>query len=46
MAEAAAKNLVPCLLELGGKSPAIIDVDADTTFAAKKVLVGKLANFG
>lgn len=25
VAEAAAKNLVPCLLELGGKSPAIID---------------------
>lgn len=46
VAEAAAKNLVPCLLELGGKSPAIIDTDADSIFAAKKVLVGKLANFG
>jgi len=46
VAEAAAKNLVPCVLELGGKSPVIVDIDADSTFAAKKVLVGKLANFG
>ena len=46
VAEAAARNLVPCILELGGKSPAIIDKDADISFSAKKVLVGKLANYG
>jgi len=46
VARAASENLVPCLLELGGKSPAIIDTDADIIFAAKKILVGKLANCG
>ena len=34
VAEAAAKNLVPCILELGGKSPAVICETADPDFAA------------
>ena len=46
VAQGAAKNLVPCILELGGKSPAVVDKDADIAFAAKKLLVGKLANNG
>ena len=34
VAEAAAKNLVPCILELGGKCPVIVDESADLDFAA------------
>ena len=29
VAQAAAKNLIPCILELGGKSPMVIDESAD-----------------
>ena len=46
VASAAGKNLVPVVLELGGKSPAIIDETADASLAAKKVLFGKMPNFG
>jgi aldehyde dehydrogenase (NAD+) len=46
VAASAGKNLVPTVLELGGKSPAIIDETADASFAAKKVLFGKMPNFG
>lgn len=46
VAAAAGKNLVPCVLELGGKSPAIIDDSANASFAAKKVLFGKMPNLG
>lgn len=34
VAQAAAKNLVPCILELGGKSPCIVDASADIKFTA------------
>lgn len=34
VSEAAAKNLVPCILELGGKNPTIIDKDVDLNMAA------------
>jgi len=34
VAAAAAKNLTPCILELGGKSPSIIDKSANVKFAA------------
>jgi len=34
VAEAAAKNLVPCILELGGKSPIVIDEGCDLDWAA------------
>ena len=37
---------MPCVLELGGKSPAIIDETSDATLAAKKVLFGKMPNYG
>ena len=46
IAQAAAKNLVPYILELGGKSPLIVDVTANETWAAKKTLYGKLMNYG
>jgi acyl-CoA reductase-like NAD-dependent aldehyde dehydrogenase len=46
VAEAAGRNLVPCVLELGGKSPAIIDESANAVGAAKKVIFGKMPNLG
>ncbi len=46
VALAAADNLVPVTLELGGKSPAIFDVDADFALAAPRLVNGKLLNAG
>lgn len=46
VAQAAAKNLTPVTLELGGKSPAIIDKSADIAKAAKSIAYGKLLNAG
>lgn len=43
---AAAKHLTPVVLELGGKSPCIIDQDADLKIAAKRVAWGKSLNAG
>ena len=43
---AAAKNLTSVTLELGGKSPAIIDATADLKKAAEKIAWGKLVNVG
>lgn len=43
---AAAKNLTPVVLELGGKSPCIIDKDADIKTAARRVAWGKSLNAG
>jgi aldehyde dehydrogenase (NAD+) len=44
--EAAAKNLTSVTLELGGKSPAIIDENADIKDAAGKIAWGKWLNAG
>ena len=44
--EAASKHLTPVVLELGGKSPCIIDRDADLKVAAKRVAWGKSLNAG
>ena len=44
--EAAAKNLTPVSLELGGKSPVIVDQTADIKLAAKRVAFGKCINCG
>lgn len=44
--EAAAKNLTPCILELGGKSPCIVDHDADPDLAARRLVWGKFLNGG
>lgn len=46
VALAAAANLTPVTLELGGKSPAIFDVDADFDAAVPRLIVGKLLNAG
>jgi len=44
--EAAAKNLTPVTLELGGKSPVIVDKNIDFEKAAKRVIWGKFINNG
>ncbi|RTL47081.1 MAG: coniferyl aldehyde dehydrogenase [Burkholderiales bacterium] len=46
VAQAAAKNLVPVTLELGGKSPAIVDRSADLALTASRLAFGKLFNAG
>ena len=43
---AAAKHLTPLTLELGGKSPAIIDANIDMRRAVKSIATGKLLNCG
>jgi aldehyde dehydrogenase (NAD+) len=44
--EAAAQNLTPLTLELGGKSPCIVHNDADLSLAAKRIVWGKCINAG
>ena len=46
VAKAAAANLTPTTLELGGKSPCIIDASCDMDAAAIKIAHGKLLNAG
>ena len=46
VAAAAARNLTPVTLELGGKSPAIIDPDCDLERSALRLAWGKLVNAG
>lgn len=43
---AASKNLTPVVLELGGKSPCIVDSDADIDMAARRIAWGKSLNAG
>lgn len=42
----AAKNLTPCLLELGGKCPVVVDETADIENAVLRILFGKFINCG
>ena len=42
----AAKNLVPVTLELGGKSPCVVEADADIKVAAKRIAFPKFSNAG
>lgn len=44
--ESAAKNLTPVSLELGGKSPVIVDETANISLAAKRIAFGKYLNGG
>lgn len=44
--EAASKNLTPVTLELGGKSPVIVDKTANINIAAKRLVFGKFVNCG
>ncbi|MCC8975568.1 coniferyl aldehyde dehydrogenase [Bradyrhizobium brasilense] len=46
VAEACGRNLTPVTLELGGKSPAIVDGSADIDEAAQRIAYGKLLNAG
>lgn len=46
VAQAAAKNLTPVTLELGGKSPTIVDPSADMNTAVARITNGKLLNAG
>ncbi|MDF5612724.1 aldehyde dehydrogenase family protein, partial [Vibrio parahaemolyticus] len=46
VAKAAAENLTPVTLELGGKSPVIIAKDADMKKAVDAILFGKCINAG
>lgn len=43
---AAARNLTPVVLELGGKSPCIVDKDADIKTSARRIAWGKSLNAG
>src|SRR6202034_4216424 len=44
--KAAAENLTPVTLELGGKSPALVHPDYPLEKAAERILTGKLYNAG
>ena len=44
--EKAAKHLTPVTLELGGKSPCIVDATANVPLAAKRIAFGKFLNCG
>lgn len=44
--EKASKNLIPVTLELGGKSPVIVDNSANLKISAKRIMWGKLINAG
>ena len=44
--QAAAKHLTPVTLELGGKSPCIVDAECDLEVAARRIAWGKFVNCG
>lgn len=44
--EAAAKHLTPVTLELGGKSPCIVDADINIEYTAQRIVWGKFLNAG
>lgn len=44
--EKAAKNLTPVTLELGGKSPVVVEKDADIPLASRRIVFGKYLNCG
>ena len=44
--EKASKNLTPVTLELGGKSPVIVEKDADIPLVARRIVFGKVLNCG
>lgn len=46
VAKAAAENMTPVVLELGGKNPCIVDDTANVHLAAKKIVWGKFLNVG
>jgi acyl-CoA reductase-like NAD-dependent aldehyde dehydrogenase len=46
VAKAAAENLTPVTLELGGKNPCIVDASANLQLAARRIVWGKFTNAG
>ena len=46
IAEAAAPNLTPCILELGGQNPVIVEKSANLTLAAYNIVFGRHAIYG
>ncbi|QGZ97921.1 aldehyde dehydrogenase family protein [Mycoplasma sp. NEAQ87857] len=42
----AAKQMIPCVMELGGKSPVIVDQSANLKSSAKKIVWAKMINSG
>ena len=44
--EKASRHLTPVTLELGGKSPCIVDADANIDIAARRITFGKFLNSG
>jgi aldehyde dehydrogenase (NAD+) len=44
--EMAAKQLIPVTLELGGKSPCIVESDANLSVSAKRIALAKFSNAG
>ncbi len=44
--EAAARHLTPCTLELGGKSPCLVDERVELEMAARRITWGKFTNAG
>ncbi len=46
IATAAANHITPVTLELGGKSPVVVDAGYDLDLAAKRILFGKAGNSG
>lgn len=42
----AAKDLVPVTLELGGKSPVVVEPDADIATTVRRIILGKFINAG
>jgi aldehyde dehydrogenase (NAD+) len=46
IARAAAEHMTPTILELGGKSPAIVDPSANITNAALRIAQGRFTNSG
>ncbi|MBS7787740.1 aldehyde dehydrogenase [Flavobacterium sp. CYK-55] len=46
VAQAAAKNITPTTLELGGKNPCIVDASASLVVSAKRIVWGKFINAG
>lgn len=46
VAQKAAAHLTPCVLELGGKCPCVVDREVDVEITARRILAGKLFNAG
>jgi len=46
IASEAGKNLIPCVLELGGQNPCIVDESANIDCAVAKIVDGRFGNSG